>query len=271
MVGDIVNDAVKRWYAAIDQRRSRRTYINKPIEEENILSLNRLMNDLNCKYPGVRVAYLQQPFEAVFQNSVGPYGKITGASSCIALIMNEDDTHGYEKIGYIGQSIVLEATSIGLSTCWVGGYFDATSTLNNIELTPTEKVVSLLPIGYARKNYSLTEKMMNQIGDSIKRKELSDLIEGLDLDKCPKWMREVLVAAQKAPSVRNRQPWRFHISDDHSIKISIKDNAESTNVPKRIDCGIAMLHIDVAARYHGLNGEWEYLDSPDVARYTIKK
>ena len=38
---------------------------------------------------------------------------------------------------------------------------------------------------------------------------------------------------------------------------------------KRLDCGIAMLHIEVAALNCGVKGKWELLASPQVARFTV--
>ena len=38
---------------------------------------------------------------------------------------------------------------------------------------------------------------------------------------------------------------------------------------KRLDCGVAMLHIEVAALDCGVRGRWEFLKAPKVARFTI--
>ena len=40
-------------------------------------------------------------------------------------------------------------------------------------------------------------------------------------------------------------------------------------ISKRLDCGIAMLHIEVAALDCGVQGRWEFLEAPKVARFTI--
>ncbi|MFC2014334.1 hypothetical protein ACFLU8_05675 [Chloroflexota bacterium] len=38
---------------------------------------------------------------------------------------------------------------------------------------------------------------------------------------------------------------------------------------KRLDCGIAMLHIEIAARSYGIQAEWQFLKAPDVARFSV--
>ena len=40
--------------------------------------------------------------------------------------------------------------------------------------------------------------------------------------------------------------------------------------PKSLDCGIAMLHLELAARAAGKSGAWTWLRPPGVARFEIK-
>jgi hypothetical protein len=40
-------------------------------------------------------------------------------------------------------------------------------------------------------------------------------------------------------------------------------------ISKRLDCGIAMLHIEVAALDCGVKGKWELLEAPRVAKFTV--
>ncbi|MCD8503442.1 MAG: hypothetical protein LRY71_19555 [Bacillaceae bacterium] len=40
---------------------------------------------------------------------------------------------------------------------------------------------------------------------------------------------------------------------------------------KQIDCGIAMAHIDIATKFHGITGTWEYLESPEIAMFKPLK
>ncbi len=38
---------------------------------------------------------------------------------------------------------------------------------------------------------------------------------------------------------------------------------------KRLDCGIAMLHIELGALSKGVKGRWELLKQPQVARFVV--
>jgi len=37
---------------------------------------------------------------------------------------------------------------------------------------------------------------------------------------------------------------------------------------KKLDCGIAMLHLEVGALYSGVKGHWEYLLDPEIAKFV---
>ena len=48
------------------------------------------------------------------------------------------------------------------------------------------------------------------------------------------------------------------------------DNLHDTyNIPERLDCGIAMLHLKLGALAAGVTGAWESLLPPRVARFIL--
>lgn len=254
----------ENWFKAIQTRRSRRTYVSKQIETVAMDALKSVINELNKLYEGVRLALIEQSPEPVFTGAVGPYGKITGAPAYLALIINGDSNFNYEKAGFIGQATVLEAALHGLSTCWIGGYFNNDVAGQYVGLKDNEMVVAVIPIGHARKNLSLTEKMMHQVRDYHQRKSVEEIVEGLPQDKWPEWMKIVIHAASLSPSAYNRQSIRFIIGEDQSISLEIANPSQETNVPKGIDRGIAMLHIDVATKYHNIVGQWQFNEEENL-------
>jgi hypothetical protein len=110
---------------------------------------------------------------------------------------------------------------------------------------------------------------MTGYGLTHRRKPLEGMCSGLPAAEWPGWMRASLEAARVAPSAVNRQPWRFHVQPN-SITLSM-DNRPSFDfyISKRLDCGIAMLHIEVAALNEGVGGEWELLNDPQVGRFGV--
>ncbi len=122
------------------------------------------------------------------------------------------------------------------------------------------------PVGYAKETSTLEEKVMSRFGQAHRRKPLVNLVTGITEDLWPPWIKTALEAARLAPSAVNRQPWTFRVESD-SITVATKRASGEFGVSRRLDCGIAMLHIEVAALRQGIRGKWVFLDSPQVARF----
>jgi len=219
-------------------------------------------------FPGVRAAVVTRSPEEVFRGAIGQYGKIKGPPAFVAFLGELNDPRSQEKSGYLGEGIVLEAVSLGLATCWVGGFFRPEVAAALAGAGKNERVLAVTPIGYASEEWSLEERIMTGFGRSSRRKPLSELVTGLPEGKWPTWVKAALEAARLAPSAVNRQPWRFFVKPQ-SITVSVDNLRDTYNLSKRLDCGIAMLHVEVAARCHGVRGAWESLEPTGVARFLV--
>lgn len=256
-----------RWYNAIASRRSRRQFESRPVES-NVLTHLRIFCAEFRPFPEARAVLVTQSPDSVFKGAVGHYGKIKGAPAFIAFIGKTDSPHSSEKVGYLGEGVILEATSLHLATCWVGGFFRPETAASLAGAGENERVLAVTPIGHAGEDLSLEERIMTGFGRTHQRKPLSEQVTGLEETKWPGWIKSALEAARLAPSAVNRQPWRFHVEPD-SITISVDNRKDTFNIPKRLDCGIAMLHIEVASLNNSVRGEWEFLEAPKVARFRV--
>jgi hypothetical protein len=219
-------------------------------------------------FPQARAELTTQSPDEIFKGIIGHYGKIKGAPALIAFIGKMDDPHIQEKVGYLGEGIILEATAKDLATCWVGGFFRPKVAASVVGTGKNERVLAVTPVGYAIEDFSPQEKIMTGFGRSHRRKRLAELVTGLEQAEWPQWMKSALEAATLAPSAINRQPWRFYVEPD-SITVSVYVSRLEFGISKRLDCGIAMLHIEVAALDCGVQGKWEFLEAPKVAKFTI--
>jgi hypothetical protein len=116
-----------------------------------------------------------------------------------------------------------------------------------------------------------------------KRRAIEEVAPEFDEERWPAWAAEGVRLARAAPSAVNRQPWKFELDrqtdppglspeNDRSargVTISVVARGLEGNIPRRLDCGIAMLHFEVGARLMGAPGSWESLDDPEVARYRV--
>ena len=256
------------WHTAIAKRRSRRRFDpNLPIAPETLAALEKACNQF-APFTSARSRLVSESYESVFKGVIGSYGKVKGTQTFIAFIGDMDDQFVQEKVGYTGEAIILEATALGLNTCWVAGFFRPEVVTSLIEVSKSEQVLAVTPVGYAREHESWEEKLMSRFGRSHNRLQLSKLAAGLPKEEWPDWIEVSLEAARLAPSAVNRQPWGFNVQDD-GITVFVRTGGPEFNVSKRLDCGIAMLHLEVAAISSGCKGEWEFLPSPQVAKFNV--
>jgi nitroreductase len=263
-----MNIPFSRWNAVIGTRRSRRQFDpTKPVPDHLLAELRTTCTEYN-PFPQAKAVLVTEGCSDVFKGVIGSYGKIKCAQAFIAFIGDMTDYYIQEKVGYIGEGLILEATALQLATCWVGGFFRPEVVASLIKMGGNEQVLGVTPVGYATEQESLEEKFMTGFGLTHKRKPFSNLVTGLEVNRWPEWVRISLEAARLSPSAINRQPWSFHV-EPNAITISIRTRGPEFTVSKRLDCGIAMLHIEVASMNYGVSGKWEFLDSPLVTRFTV--
>jgi len=262
-----MNIPFSRWYPVIEKRRSRRHFdASQAIEPDKLSAL-----DTMCKrfvpFPSARLCLVTESVRGVFKGIIGSYGKIKDAPAFIAFIGNMDSSSVQEEVGYTGEGVILEATALGLNTCWVAGFFKPESVASLVEIKSNERVLAVTPVGYARRHESLEEKLMTGFGRTHRRVPISRLTGSLTQDSLPEWIRTSIKAARLAPSAVNRQPWGFDVQDD-SVTVYVRTGGPEFTVSKQLDCGIAMLHIEVAALHCGIRGDWQFLKAPQVASFS---
>lgn len=262
-----MNIPASRWYKVIETRRSRRGFDQKPLEPKSLSQMAAACENFR-PFPNARSVLITESPDSVFKGAIGPYGKVKGAPAFIAFIGNMDSPNVYEQVGYTGEGIILEAEALNLATCWVAGFFKRKVVASLTDISRNERILAVTPVGYALKRPSFGEKLMTGFGLTHKRKALSDLVTGLGESEWPQWIKAALEAARIAPSAVNRQPWRFDVANN-SITVSVNTSGWEYGLSKRLCCGIAMLHIEVAALHCSVLGKWDLLDPPLVARYTV--
>lgn len=256
---------VERWSQAMASRVSRRSFAAEAPAEELLGRLERVCREFR-PFPEARAALVREPVDEAAKGVLGGYGKVSGAPCYLAFIGRTDSSRVQECVGYTGQALVLEATSLGLSTCWVGGLFKPGIVSARLGLGENEKVVCISPVGYPAAKPNLTDRTFKAIAGSARRKPLEELVEG---GRAPQGMvKSALEAARLSPSANNRQPWRFRV-DDRAVTILTDNDKKEWKISRRLDCGIAMLHFELGARTAGLAGEWEFREAPEVARYVL--
>ena len=111
---------------------------------------------------------------------------------------------------------------------------------------------------------------MAGFGRHDRRHSISKLLKNpATEDKMPDWVKKSIQAARLAPSALNRQPWGFDVKEN-TITVYVRTGGPDFGISKRLDCGICMLHLEIAAMNCGITGSWQFLEPPLVAKFTAK-
>ena len=110
---------IARWRDAIFHRVSVRSFDRQPIPETSLHQLTKTIDLLQPAAPAARAVVVDDEPRDILRGAA--YGLFAGAQGYIALLGNPKDERIDQQIGYLGEGLVLEATALGLGTCWVGG------------------------------------------------------------------------------------------------------------------------------------------------------
>lgn len=144
---DILYDS---WYKAVFLRHSQRKYSGEVPADELTKRIEKVCNEFK-PFPSARAILVREPANDVFKGAVGPYFfKVTKAPYYIAFIVDITKPNIKAITGYLGEGVILEATSLGLNTCWVGGFFRREAVMKQVNLKRDEHVLAITPVGYSK-------------------------------------------------------------------------------------------------------------------------
>ena len=257
---------------AIGRRLSTRAYADRPVEEEIKREIAGWL-EANRRGPfGGRVGLGLLDFDELERKqvrSLGTYGFIRGARLFIVSAI-ADTPEARADLGYCLERVILEATSRGLGTCWVGGTFKRSHFARRIGVSSGEIVPAVTPIGYPRDKKSMADRAIRRLAGSDHRKAWDELFFSGDLatplskDDCGGFAVS-LESVRLGPSASNHQPWRvvkaagrgadvFHFYLERTGGYERKFGGINL---QDIDMGISLCHFELSARELGLDGKWD--------------
>lgn len=168
-------------FEAIQKRRSVRKYLDKEVPMELILKVleaGRLAPS----------AHNSQPWHYIIvtdsdkRKKIAESGKWAGfLKDTPVIIVGCGDTEASPKwctvdVTISMQNMVLEATELGLGTCWVGS-FDEKTVKETLNIPEKYKVIALLALGYPANGIDLTSKVLHVIKSRKKLEEIYSINE----------------------------------------------------------------------------------------------
>jgi nitroreductase len=207
------------------------------------------------------------------------YGSIKGHNTYV-LGKSKSTVDSRVHYGYLMEKVVLKATEIGLSTCWIG-YFDHTY-FNEMRIEPGYEIPSLVIVGYSSQKPSALDRLSRFAVKASKRKEWKELFfeypSGMPLhpDLTGKYATS-LEMVRLSPSAGNTQPWRIffdhRLNEFHFFKKPVSESYEKRGLHD-IDLGISLSHFELASSINHQAGKWtkqsvETVVATDDLQYII--
>jgi hypothetical protein len=204
---------------------------------------------------------------------IGTYGMIVGPRAFIAGVVAKRP-FACVDFGYCLEGIILRATELGLGTCWIGGVFGRGTIARALMAGEDEFVPATSPVGHAAARPSIQERIVRSSAGARIRKDPNELFFSVrpdgrhgSLAEPGRW-EQVLEAVRIGPSASNKQPWRIALDrrDGEALHLAMEEDLRYNNLLgevklQELDMGIAMRHIEVAARELGIEGSWKRLSA----------
>ena len=215
------------WESAINIRRSTRSYEMREVDEEAMTSLKNFIENMKVPFKNdVKISFFKADTNKRLYNNIK-----TAPPDGVAFIA-DTAVLSISAAGFVGEMIILYATSLGLATCWFGHYSLAElerimQHLGENSSSPKPKwgygngvvegehAICISPLGYWKKEGLRLMDRVTESFMSYKRKPVSAFLEnGVTEEGLPPEILYAFDLARKAPSAANSQHWRFKVSPD---------------------------------------------------------
>jgi hypothetical protein len=260
----------------IRQRYSVRIYQDTPIAPATQVELQARLDLIREGPLGTPVRFklaAAAPGDSQSLRGLGTYGLIKHPTGFIVGAARADK-HVLEDFGFTMAQAILEATALGLGTCWLGGNFTQSSFGKRIDKAANEIVPAVSVVGYADPSSRRRDRLRQKARSDHRLPWESLFFNGqFGAALTPQSagaFAETLEMVRLAPSASNKQPWRvirdgsrWHFYCQRTPgygKGSLVFTLLRIADLQRLDVGIAMCHFELTARQQGLPGGWVSAD-----------
>ena len=266
-------------------RRSIRRYTDEPVPEallEEVLEAGRWAPSASNRQPWhfivVRDVEMRQ---AVAEHAAYYFIKWAHVEEAPVLIALCGETRNrvyrqflHEDVGLAGGQMMLQATALGLGTCWLGGSFTKSRFARAIDAGPDESVPAVVAAGYPAQSPGFLDRRMRHPVQADHRFPWNRLFWNgqfgtpLTVEAAGAYA-SVVENVRRGPSASNKQPWRvvrcgdrwhLYIQRTPGYRDGIFQRLGGIADMQRIDLGIALCHWELSAGERNLEGHWQRSD-----------
>jgi nitroreductase len=265
----------------IRSRRSVRTYSDEAIDAERMRVLREACSELGTAPFGevARLGVVERPCRKGEAVRVSDYGLIKNPRYFLVGTITDSPT-AKEDYGYLMEHLVLKATEVGLGTCWMGLF--NREAFPDVRVGAGERFPAIVVTGVPTGRPRFGERVVRTMVRADRRLPWEELFfEGthdrpLTREAAGRFAGP-LDMLRLAPSAGNTQPWRvvrgrgtdaFHLYMRNNKRMYYERGLHN------LDIGIAMSHLELAAREAGLEGGWRVEDPglpavPEATEYRV--
>ncbi|NSW53683.1 MAG: hypothetical protein HPY85_14375 [Anaerolineae bacterium] len=205
-------------YNAILNRHSVRQYRQEELSPTTISAIEALPERLHPILPGQAIQFHFLSHLSTVQMLVaqGPYGQFI-SSHHLVLPYTVQPGIPLVEIGFQTEQFCVHLHAMGLGSCYLGTAGRERGVIRQFDLPEESEMGAAIIYGQPRKEE--TRNLANYFrkpGYRTRRKPLEDLFfinRFGRRSELPKSMEPIFIAAQRAPSAVNCQPWRFVMTD----------------------------------------------------------
>lgn len=235
-------------YEAIFYRKSIRKYKPVALAGETLKSIKNIILNTNRLYEEIKmdihIVEDGKMIQDISKGIIGSYGKILAPHY---LVVTSEEKDGYqENAGYTLEQIVLNMTTMGIGTCWIGGLIKKELLDGVINISSNQKPIIVIAFGIP-----MADDLSVIISNDERRKAVSSIV----LNEYDKSLEPVIQAVRRAPSAMNSQSWRLFI-EYNAIDIYLEEGNFITKKKyyfNRLDGGIALAHLKAACDEFKIN------------------
>ena len=217
-------------YPTIFKRKSIRRYESTPLDEATLAKITERLSHLKPLYEEIKTELKVLP-----ANSVNGF---FAAKAPHYLAIFSEEKEGYlTNAGYLLQQMDLYLSANYLGSCWLG------AAKPSKELIKDSKLKFVISLAFGRPSEQLHRVSVGE----FRRNSLDQISNARGMD-------DLLEAARLAPSANNSQRW-FFTGGEGKLNVYVSNSLILNRVSK-IDAGIAICHIWIAAEHSGKQVEF---------------
>lgn len=257
--------------ALINKRCSIREFENKSISDSVIKQLLDFYASCD-KFIEAKTKVMILGHDAVYSaiKDIAGYHNLMIDAPHYLLIFSEEKPDAMKNVAYIGEQLILKATELGVSNCWIT-LNDRVLTKERLHVSCELPLAALIALGYGEEKFKTVNPMklgetyidsnMEAVNPFVSSRLAVDEIVFVD-----RWgekadysyiensgLQEVFYYARLAPSALNLQPWRYLIAKNKLILTIKKSDSEYND---EISAGIQMLYFKLVFEQNLTAFEW---------------